>query len=92
MDMSSGRFSGHRRRALQFRATFAHRWAVFVRENFDSPEHAAMAFGVDGKTARNWWEGSHAPNGAAVGWAHAVMPGPARALLGPDGGDDVGEG
>lgn len=92
MEMSSGRFSGHRRRALQFRATFAHRWGVFIRENFDSAEHVAAVFAVDGKTARNWWEGSHAPSGAFVGWALLEMDGAARALAGGDGVRDDREG
>ena len=73
MGKSSGKFSA-KAKATSYRAHFAARWSVFIRENFDSPEHAAMAFGVDGSTARKWWEGSHAPSGFAVGMAYEVMP------------------
>ena len=77
---SPGKFSA-KAQAISYRAHFAHRWSVFIRENFDSPEHAAMAFGVDGSTARKWWEGSHAPSGFAVGMAFEAMPDEAHRTL-----------
>ncbi len=82
MGKSPGEFSA-KGAAMAYRQFFAVRWAEFVRANFDSPEHAAMVFGVDGSTARKWWEGSHAPSGFAVGYAFEHFPGQvARALRG----------
>lgn len=66
--MSSRKFSG-RRDALTYRQHFALLWRDFVRANFESPEHAAHVFKVDGKTAANWWEGVNAPSGWVVGRA-----------------------
>lgn len=80
-DMSPRKFSA-KAKALSYRQTFAHRWSVFVRENFDSPEHAAHVFGVDGSTAANWWVGSNAPSGFVVGYAYALDPAAAAAALG----------
>ena len=67
--MSSRKFS-QRNRVLTYRQQFAGRWSDFIRTNFESPEHAAMIFGVDGSTAKKWWAGSHAPSGFAVGYAY----------------------
>jgi hypothetical protein len=73
MGKSPGKFSA-KQSATSYRAHFAERWGEFIRDNFDSPEHAAMVFGVDGSTARKWWAGSHAPSGFAVGMAFQAMP------------------
>lgn len=73
MGKSPGKFSA-KRDATTFRQFFAIRWQAFIRDNFDSPEHAAMVFGVDGSTARKWWEGSHAPSGFAVALAYERFP------------------
>jgi hypothetical protein len=80
MRKSPGKFSA-KAQAMSYRAHFAYRWSVFIRENFDSVEHAAMAFGVDGSTARKWWEGSHAPSGFAVGMAFEALPDEAHRTL-----------
>ena len=83
MGKSCGKFSRpDKAQALSYRAHFALRWSAFIRENFDSPEHAAMAFGVDGSTARNWWAGTHSPSGFAVGMAYETMPDAASRTLG----------
>lgn len=71
--MSPGKFSP-KRKAMTYRQHFAASWSSFIRECFDSPEHAAMVFGVDASTSRKWWEGSHAPSGFAVGYAFAMNP------------------
>ena len=73
MRKSPGKYSA-KREAMTYRQFFAARWSEFIRENFDSPEHAAMVFGVDGSTARKWFEGSHAPSGFAVGYAYERFP------------------
>lgn len=81
--MSPGKYSP-KRQALTYRQHFAACWSRFIRENFDSPEHAAMIFGVDASTSRKWWEGSHAPSGFAVGYAFALAPLAAAQHLGGD--------
>lgn len=78
--MSPGKFS--KRRALTYRQQFAAQWSQLIRDSFDSPEHAAAIFGVEGSTARKWWEGSHAPSGFAVGYAFALVPDAASRFLG----------
>lgn len=78
--VSPGKFSA-KRAALTYRQHFAACWQRFVIANFESPEHAAMVFGVDASTARKWWEGSHAPSGFAVGYAYALSPEAASAAL-----------
>lgn len=80
LSMSPGKSS--KRQALTYRHQFAAAWSQFVRESFDSPEHAAFVFGVDGSTARKWWEGSHAPSGFAVGYAFSLAPAAASRFLG----------
>lgn len=80
MRTSPGKFSP-KRSALEYRQHFALRWFAFIRTHFDSPEAAAVAFGVDGSTARKWWTGSHAPWGFAVGMAYEAAPNAARASL-----------
>lgn len=78
--MSPGKFS--KRQAMTYRQHFAAAWSQFMRESFDSPEHAAFVFGVDGSTARNWWEGTHSPSGFAVGYAYQLAPEAASRCLG----------
>lgn len=80
MRMSPGKFSP-KRHAMTYRQHFAARWSDFIRKHFDSPEAAAVAFGVDGSTARKWWSGSHAPSGFAVAMAYEASPHEARAAL-----------
>ena len=66
---------------LSYRHFFALRWSRFVQDNFASAEHAAVVFGVDGSTAKKWFDGSHAPSGFAVGYAYERFPNEARAAL-----------
>lgn len=79
--MFSGKFSA-KARARTYRQEFGEKWGRLIREHFDSPEHAAMVFGVDGSTAIKWWAGSHAPSGFAVGLAFMHCPDAARQALG----------
>lgn len=81
--MSPGKYS-HKRQALTYRQHFVDCWSQFIRENFDSPEHAAMVFGVEGSTARKWWAGNHAPSGFAVGYAYTLAPEAAAKHLGAE--------
>ena len=78
---SPGKFSA-KRAALTYRQHFAACWSGFIRDNFESSEHAAVVFGVDASTARKWWEGKHAPAGFAVGYAYAERPEAAAHHLG----------
>lgn len=80
MRKSAGKYSA-KQAAFTYRQFFAARWSIFIRENFDSPEHAAMVFGVDGSTAQKWFRGSHAPSGFVVGMAFEYLPDQARAEL-----------
>lgn len=77
---SSGKFSA-KRTALSYRQHFALRWSRFLHEHFESPEHVAHLFGVDGSTARKWWDGSHAPSGFAVAYAYERFPEEAASSL-----------
>lgn len=66
---------------LSYRHFFALRWSRFINDNFHSPEQVAMVFGVDGSTARKWFDGSHAPSGFAVGYAYEHFPQAAQSAL-----------
>ena len=78
--MSPGKFYT-KQKALTYRQFFARRWSAFIRENFDSPEHAAVCFGVDASTSRKWWDGNHSPSGFAVGLAYERFPQQAASAL-----------
>lgn len=80
MRTSAFKFTG-KRAAMTYRQHFAARWSVYINSRFDSPEAAAVAFGVDGSTARKWFEGSHAPSGFAVAMAYEATPDMTRAAL-----------
>ena len=56
---------------MAYRRFYAKRWQRYIRENFESPAHAAMVFKVDPTTSQNWWDGLNAPQGWVVGWALA---------------------
>lgn len=51
---------------LSFKAFFAIKFSAFLRENFSSPEHIAICFGVTARQAQNWLDGTSAPRGYAV--------------------------
>lgn len=70
------------RHSKSFRAFFAHRWSVFLRENYRSPEEVSVAFGVRYQTALNWWQGDNAPSGFAVAMAFHKHPEGAQKALG----------
>jgi pyruvate/2-oxoacid:ferredoxin oxidoreductase alpha subunit len=67
-----------------FRAFFADRWASFLHDNYHSPEHVAVVFGVSGQTANNWWSGVNAPSGYAVAMAFQTQPQSAARHLSAD--------
>lgn len=70
--MSSRKFS--KSAALDYRCAFKVRWQKLVRAHFQSPEEAALVFGVHADTAYNWWEGGNSPSGFAVGMAYDYFP------------------
>jgi len=84
VEKSAGKFFQPVSRAdtLNYRTAFRARWSRFLHRHFQGPEHAAFVFGVDAKTARNWWEGSNAPSGFAVGMAYERFPEEAARHLG----------
>ena len=51
---------------MNYRQFFAKRWQAFIIENFSSPAHAAVCFGVSPTTAANWFDGYNAPQGWVV--------------------------
>lgn len=57
-------------------------WVHLINNHFQSPEHAAVFFGVTEKTARNWAAGECGPRGGPVAYAIKHMPGAAQMLLG----------
>lgn len=69
--------------AVAFRHSYADRWSDFIRANFASPRHVAQVFGVDRRTARDWWAGRGASQGWAAAYAAAHYPEARRLLLGP---------
>ena len=77
--MSPGKFS--KRRAMSYRQHFVESWKQFLHAGFEGPEHVAHVFGVEGSTARKWWDGQHAPSGFAVGYAYELAPDAAQRFL-----------
>ncbi|WP_444668386.1 hypothetical protein [Cereibacter changlensis] len=78
--MSDVKYSA-KKQAVKYRSSFPELWSAFLRKHFESPEHVAVVFWVDGSTARNWWAGSHSPSGFAVGIAYQELPTEAAAML-----------
>ena len=66
---------------MRMRAAFPDEWMSFLHDNFESQEHVAWVFGVEGSTARKWWNGEHSPAGWAVRLAFQIMPDAALAAL-----------
>ena len=52
-----------------FRAFFAHRWSLFLRENYRNHEEVSVVYGVRYQTALNWWQGINRPSGDVVALA-----------------------
>lgn len=52
--------------AVSFQVFFAKRFAAFLRENFQSPAHIAICFGVSTRQAENWLAETSAPRGHVV--------------------------
>ena len=53
----------------QFKAFFAHRFSVFLHENYRNAEEVSVVFGVRYQTALNWWQGTTKPSGDTVAYA-----------------------
>ena len=49
-----------------FKHNFSERWADFLRSEFPSARHVAVASGVTTRTAENWLAGSCKPSGDTV--------------------------
>ena len=58
---------------MRFRAVYPDQWSAFLRGHFQSAQHVGVFFGVDGKTARHWWEGTTGPQGWAVDFANETL-------------------
>lgn len=64
-----------------YRRRLPDRWATLLRAHFRCPVHVAFAFGVDERTARNWWEGTCSPRAEAALIAARDIPGALALLL-----------
>jgi hypothetical protein len=51
---------------VSYQILFAKKFAGFLRENFNSPEHIAICFGVTARQAQNWLDEVSAPRGHVV--------------------------
>lgn len=67
---------------LTFRSRFAVYWSKFLRDNYSSPEHVAVAFGVRYQTSLNWWQGINRPTGDVVALAALHHPESLRRAVG----------
>jgi hypothetical protein len=72
---SSGTLSPRRCDPHDVRRKYPDRWQTFLKAHFRSATEVGFVFGVDHKTARNWWEGSTGPQGWAVEYACREVPG-----------------
>lgn len=45
----------------RLRVVFPDRWSAFLRGHFRDRVQVAYVFGVDERTARNWWDGVSSP-------------------------------
>ncbi|WP_299145998.1 hypothetical protein [uncultured Tateyamaria sp.] len=52
--------------AARYRVWFPPRFALALRDRFQSPEQVAAAFNVRISTAWNWWNGDHRASGDIV--------------------------
>ena len=60
--------------AGRYRVLFPERWAGFLQSHFRSVGEVGWFFGVDQRTAQNWWEGSNRPTGDKVALAAVRFP------------------
>ncbi|TPE53059.1 hypothetical protein [Amaricoccus solimangrovi] len=51
---------------MSYEAFFRRKFADFLRENFRSPEHIAVCFGVTARQAQNWLDETSGPRGHIV--------------------------
>ena len=80
--LSSGEFSGGTPIDLMaLRRCFPDRWSAFLRAHFRDHVHVAYFFGVDERTARNWWNAIGAPRGEVVLAVVARCPSAVALLL-----------
>lgn len=58
----------------RYRALYPDMWFRFLRAHFQDATAVAYFFGVDSKTAREWWEGITRSQGWAVSYAIESIP------------------
>lgn len=63
------------------RRRFPERWMAFLHAHFSGPQHVAVFFDVDRRTATDWWHGRHGVNAAPVVMAMRLIPGAVAELL-----------
>lgn len=77
---------------MSFQEFFQDRWARFLKENFRSPEHIGVVFGVTAVTATNWLNGTTGPRGHCVAQAFTDYPEEATRHLSGESNDHSGRG
>ena len=65
---------------MSFQDFFKVRWAIFLKENFRTPEQIGVAFNVTSVTAQNWLDGATSPRGHNVARAFRDYPDKAERL------------
>ena len=65
-----------------FRRSFPAAWAAYLHKTFRTAYAVEKAFGIDSKTARDWWSGKRDPSGSFVAVVVARDP-DALAILAP---------
>ncbi len=64
--VSTGQFPGVPVDLDRLRRVLPDRWSAFLRAHFRDRIHVAFIFGVDERTARNWWDGVGSPRAEVV--------------------------
>ena len=65
-DAATGEVSPLHLNAVAIRRSFPLLWAEYLRERYRTAYAVQRAFGIDGKTARDWISGNHSPSGGFV--------------------------
>ena len=76
-----GEFPAIRFDMLHYRSVFPDRWTSLLRSHFRGAYHVEVFFGIDSKTARDWWHGKTGPSGAFVIRAIISIPGALEYLM-----------
>lgn len=73
-DAATGEVSPPHLNAVAIRRSFPLLWAEYLRERYRTAYAVQRAFGIDGKTARDWIGGKRDPSGSFVATVVARDP------------------